>query len=491
MTAVLLDTNILIALEDTNKPLGKSYAEALRNAPTDIEFYYHPIQIEDINRDRNEERKNLVLSRINRYKSLNQPPSFNDEYFRKKGWINRSENDLVDNTLLACVVEPVVDYLVTNDKGILSKARKANVEDRVLDIESFRDLISKKPEPPELAYVKDEQCHVLDVEDSFFDSLRKGYEEFDAWLEKCAREQRKCWTIRKDGKLAALCIYKREEASIIDDQGFQPDGPILKLCTFKVDSSIHGQKMGERLLHMAFSYAVQQDFNFVYLTVQEKEHPHLMMLMDSFGFKAYGKYGKDRVLGKYLRPQTASDEKLSKSEYADLFYPSFKDGNDVKKFLVPIQRQYHERLFPDISDLRYSLFGETPEMYGPESNTIRKAYLCDAAINKINPGDLLLFYRSQDRHSIEVLGVVKDVCRLNDRKEIYDVVKGRTVYPIYEIDRMVNKSKKGVLVLCFDLIEYFEKPISLNRLSEMDVTPPQSICELSDEKYISIMEARR
>lgn len=309
MTAVLLDTNILIALEDTNKLLGKRYAETLRNAPADIEFYYHPIQTKDIARDKNAERKKLVLSRINRYKSLNQPPSFNDEYFRKKGWTNKSENDFVDNTLLACVVEPVVDFLVTNDKGILSKARKAKVEDRVLDIESFGDLISKKPEPPELAYVKEEQCHALDIQDTFFDSLRRGYEGFDAWLEKRAREQRKCWTIRKDGKLAALCIYKHEEASIIDDQGFKPDGPILKLCTFKVDSSIHGQKMGERLLHRAFSYAAQQGFNFIYLTVQEEEHPHLITLMDSFGFKAYGKYGKDRVLGKYLRPQTASDEK--------------------------------------------------------------------------------------------------------------------------------------------------------------------------------------
>lgn len=132
-----------------------------------------------------------------------------------------------------------------------------------------------------------------------------------------------------------------------------------------------------------------------------------------------------------------------------------------------------------------------PEMYGSESNTIRKAYLCDAAINKISSGDLLLFYRSQDRRSIEVIGVVKEVCRSNDRKEIFNVVKGRTVYPIYEIDHMVHASKKGVLVLCFDLIEYFEKPITLSQLREMNISPPQSICELSDEKYISIMEARR
>lgn len=492
MITVLLDTNILIALEDPDRLLDARCAEMLRNASPDIDFYYHPIQLRDIERDRDEGRRAIFTSKINRYKPLNQAPTFSEDYFAEKGWSNNSDNDYIDNTLLACVVEPCVNYLVTNDKGILSKARKTEVDDRVLDLESFEDLIGNRPEPPELACVKEEQCHVLDIRDPFFDSLRKGYQTFDKWLEGCAREQRKCWTIRKNERLAALCIYKSEESSIIDDEGFRPKGPILKLCTFKVDSGTYGQKMGERLLHMAFSYATQCRFNFVYLTVHEEEHPELVELMQSFGFVRYGRYQRrDLVLGKYLRPQTLADRCLPKLEFVERFYPFFKDGKDVGKFLIPIQDKYHERLFPDISNLKYSLLGDLPEMYGPESNTIRKAYLCTATISKIEPGDLLLFYRSIDRSSIEVLGVVKEIRRLTDREQIQDMVRGRTVYASHDIDRMVELNPGGILVICFDLVQYFNKPVTLEQMHGLGLTHPQSICELSNEKYTAIMEASK
>lgn len=489
MTTVLLDTNILIALEDPDRLLDARCAEMLRNTPSDVSFYYHPLQLRDVERDKDENRKVRFSSRIGRYKPLNQAPVFDNDYFANRGWTNSSDNDYIDNTLLACVVEPYVDYLVTNDKGMLAKARRAGVGDRVFDLEGFEDFVGGQPEPPELACVKQEQCHALDMYDPFFDSLRESYPEFDEWLEGCARGQRECWTIRRGEKLAALCIYNPERESIIDDEGFEPAGPVLKLCTFKVDSNTYGQKMGERLLHAAFSYARQQGFNFVYLTVHEELHPRLVELMKSFGFESYGLHkGRDRVFGKYLRPQTTSDENLSKLEYSRRFYPSFKDGEDVKKYLVPIQNKYHERLFPDVADLKSTLLGDLPEMYGPESNTIRKAYLCNALINKIEPGDLLLFYRSVDRSSIEVLGVVKEVQRLTDRQQILDMVRGRTVYAAWDIDHMIDSSPEGILVICFDLIRYFDKPVTLKQLRDMGISHPQSICELSDEEYAAIME---
>lgn len=490
MITALLDTNILIAFEDPNKALDEHCAEILRNAPSDIGFYYHPIQLKDIERDKDEERKKQFLSRIARYKPLNQAPVFDDSYFDEKGWANNSENDFIDNTLLACVVEPVVELLVTNDKRILSKAKNVGVQERVFNLESFEFFINSKPEPPELAYVQEEQCHMLDIDDVFFDSLRASYSGFNEWLEKCSRKQRKCWTIRKDGELAALCIYKEEDESIIDDKGNIPNGPVLKLCTFKVGSETYGLKMGERLLHMAFSYASQQGFNFIYLTLNEADQSHLSKLLTDFGFKAYGHYQGDRVMGKYLKPQTKDDRSLPKSEYVARFYPSFKDDSDVKKFLVPIKDQYHERLFPDISNLRDSLFGESVEMYGSESNTIRKAYLCNSSISKIEPGDILLFYRSHDRQSIEVLGIVREVYRSNSRKEIFDIVKGRTVYTIQEIDNLTNYGEDEVLVLFFDLIKYLPSPITLKQLHKIGMAHPQSISEISTAKYDLMMKVQ-
>jgi len=493
MATVLLDTNVLIELEDPGRPLSASSAEMLRNASSEIDFFIHPDQRRDIARDHSKDRRWLFSSRIARYRVLDKPPCFSDEYFSEKGWVNNSDNDRIDNTLLACVVEPIVDYLVTNDKGILAKAARTDVKDRVLSLRDFESLINKQVDTPDFAFVRDEPCHALDASESFFDSLRQSYgvEVFNNWLEKCARQQRRCWTVRQDERLRALCIYKDEESEIIDNAGFKPRGSVLKLCTFKVDSDLQGSKIGERLLHKAFSYGQAKSVDFLYLTVKEGGNRHLLSLLEDFGFERFGlNPDGDRVIGKYLRAQTSEDEELDKAEYCRRFYPSYKRDSTVRKYLVPIGKSYHEQLFPDVSDFyRKGLFGDLPEMYGPESNTIRKAYLCGSSIRKIEAGDLLLFYRSEDKHSIEVLGVVKEARRLINRDEIYELVKRRTVYSLLEIGEWVNNHPEGVLVICFDLIGYFNNPVDLDKLRKMGLSHPQSIYGLSDDVFDAIMEA--
>lgn len=126
------------------------------------------------------------------------------------------------------------------------------------------------------------------------------------------------------------------------------------------------------------------------------------------------------------------------------FYPAYKADSDVGKYLIPIQREYHERLFPDASDFSQSLLGKLPEMYSSESNTIRKAYLCGSNVKSIESGDLLLFYRSQDRQSIEVLGVVNGARRLSDRERVMEMVKGRTVYSMWEIEGKLRDHPSGL-----------------------------------------------
>src|ERR1700730_15408199 len=94
----------------------------------------------------------------------------------------------------------------------------------------------------------------------------------------------------------------------------------------------------------------------------------------------------------------------------------------VRKFCVPIQPDYHRRLFPEIA------FGRDLPLFPKEEfglilahgqertpgNTIRKVYLCRAKTTRIRPGDLLLFYMSKDdryaaSQSITTVGVVEQV----------------------------------------------------------------------------------
>ena len=72
---ILLDTNIIIPLEDTSRILDTSFAE-LRKLSAEQQhcLYIHPIQFEDINRDKNQERQKIVLSRLRQYSQIENPP---------------------------------------------------------------------------------------------------------------------------------------------------------------------------------------------------------------------------------------------------------------------------------------------------------------------------------------------------------------------------------------------------------------------------------
>jgi hypothetical protein len=85
-------------------------------------------------------------------------------------------------------------------------------------------------------------------------------------------------------------------------------------------------------------------------------------------------------------------------------YPRFCDGPGVRKFCVPIQPDYHRRLFPEIAfGTELPLFPSST--FSPmlahgsartPGNTIRKVYLCRAKNTRLRPGDLVFFYMSKD-----------------------------------------------------------------------------------------------
>ena len=77
---ILLDTNIIIPLEDTSRILDSSFAEMRRLAAEQQHcLYVHPMQVEDINRDKNTERKQIVLSRLNQYSRIDNPPILTED----------------------------------------------------------------------------------------------------------------------------------------------------------------------------------------------------------------------------------------------------------------------------------------------------------------------------------------------------------------------------------------------------------------------------
>ncbi|MBR3315600.1 MAG: GNAT family N-acetyltransferase [Atopobiaceae bacterium] len=491
MITALLDTNVIMDMEDTGRHLSRLAASVLQKSRGNVDFFIHELQREDINNDGNESRRELLLTRIEQFKLIDHPPTASVEVFAEYGWETKSRNDFIDNALLLCVEKHVVGFLITNDKGILVKAAASGLRDRVLKLEEFEQVLPTADEPIDLAAVDDIHCYELDINDSFFDSLREAYPGFNDWFNtKCCETQRRCWVVKSNDGIGGLCIYKDEEGEAVNDSGFVPDGRVLKLCTFKVGESARGSKIGERLLYCAFQYALKNDYATVYFTTDEDKQTNLIALGHEFGFDKCGYHGSDAVYLKYMMPQSKEANELETSEYMRRYYPCYRGGRDVGKYLVPIMPEWHERLFPDISETSRSLLRDMPEFYKAEGNTIKKAYLSKSQIATPKVGDLLLFYRTVDRQEIDTMGVVVGVTRSSDVSEIVALTKRRTVYDPIAIREMVeNAAAKQLLIISFNLIRYFEEhPVTLAEMQGLGIAHPQSITTLSEERFEGLMK---
>ena len=320
---ILLDTNIIIPLEDTNKILDSSFAE-LRKRSTEQQhcLYIHPMQFEDINRDKNQERREIVLSRLRQYLQIENPPILSDKECNELGLSQSNDNDKVDNHILFALYRGAVHLLVTNDEGIHKKALRIGLQDKVYRLEQFLLLLQRYTSLPfsfDYTGVKERFLYEIDKKQSFFESLRKSYDGFDEWFQKCAQDKRKCWCI-EDGsnKIVAICIYKHELDARLTDDGEVIHGRILKLCTFKVDVTARGKKLGERLLYIAFDYCVKNNLDWVYLHTFGEEQKTLVGLCLDYGFYCLGKYKQDDV---YIKPMKLLDDDCNSLDSLIKYYP--------------------------------------------------------------------------------------------------------------------------------------------------------------------------
>lgn len=484
---VLIDTNIFIYREDDHV-LPSNLQKLLKILnELNVEMLVHPKSIEEIKRDLNADRREIALSKIQTYSLLEQPPTPDSDM----NFLNIVEppsklNDYVDNTLLYAVYKDAVVFLITEDRGVHKKAIRLNIKDRVLSLEDALGIFKKDIRKERVSHppaLKEESVHNLEINDPFFDSLKKEYEEFETWFKKIKQEGRKCWVhFKNDGLIGALLIYKVEDESI-DSTPSLPAKNRLKISTFKV--AYVGNKMGELFIKLSVEYSIKNGIDEMYLTHFTKPNDFLVELITEFGFNrvARNRRGED-IFIKELIPDNEKTGSLSPIEISKIYYPSFYDGTNIDKFIVPIRPEFHERLFIDYRGRQTRL----PEHLGEfivEGNTIKKAYLCHAKIKKISPGDILIFYRSVDSELTSIGVVDKIVSDTQDKDEIMKLVVKRTVYPLDEIEGMVEKP---VMVILFTWHFHFTNPLKLRDLKIWGIlkAAPQSIIGLDHEKYLKV-----
>ncbi|MDY0965096.1 GNAT family N-acetyltransferase [Massilia sp. CFBP9026] len=481
---LLLDTNVLIPLQDSYAVLGDSLASFHRLALVGgHRLVYHPASIEDFERDSDPGRRTRNLEHIRRYPALEQPA--------RCPWNTpaTSPNDACDNEILYALECDAAHALVTEDKGLLTKARSRGLGHRTYNIQTAEDWLRRLHQPLDvtLPNIDDVPLYSLtpELSSTFFDSLRDGYPPFDDWFRQKARENRKAWVYRGEADaLGALCIYDVQTDEIITDKEQRLEGKALKLCTFKVGQSVRGQKIGELFLKAAFRYATENVCEHIFIHADAERHAYLVNLLVDFGFDEVGSYGSDRVYVKHHPVNAPEAEGISALEYVQRFYPHYQAGHHVQKFLVPIQQAFHQILFPDYHALQPLLFATR----GSVGNAIKLAYLCHAASKQIRSGDILLFYRSGDEQAVTSLGVVDQFAELSDAASIAALVSRRTVYSIKEIEDMAARPTKVIL---FRLIKHFPAPVTLQRLLKDDVVVGsiQSITKISDVAFSRVLTA--
>ncbi|MBQ0795090.1 hypothetical protein [Zhongshania sp.] len=481
---ILIDTNIFIPMEDSAAELDGKLAELHRLASGVHQLLIHPASRDDIKRDKNERRRDSMLTRLEKYRTLESPPVFTSDEEMSLYGDPKKDNDRVDNLILLSLHKNCVHWLVTQDEGIHKKARFVGDYERVFTVDHAISTLLKEGNERHKLYpnIEDVPCHSLDLKNRFFDSLRDGYEGFDTWfIRQCSQTGRRAWAYLSDEDIHSVAIYKHENDPVITDDCRGLPGNAVKLCTFKVVK--RGFKIGELMLKQAFNYAITHNVQYIYVTIAPGEHAHLENLFIEFGFYLYGvdRKGRDRVFVKEF-PVSLPETDDSPLDYAIKYYPAIKlDNNRV--FVIPIKPQYHDILFPELQ-IQSDMFSSLGSSAG---NAIKQAYLCKSPIKKIAPGDIIFFYRTQDQMSVTTYGVVDQFFIEDDVDKIYQWVSKRTVYSYREIQEMVGG---GIKVILFRLVRHIESPVTYRRLLSLGIAkgPIQSVITLSEDNAINLLE---
>lgn len=273
----------------------------------------------------------------------------------------------------------------------------------------------------------------VNLDDSFFDSLRCFYAGFDEWFNRKALGGEYAYFAFDSCSNLIAMLYLKEESGL--EEGVTPrmDFPRLKIGTFKVDFD-HHTGIGKRLLAIALREFARSGQDFVYVTMHENENTSsLAKLLYKYGFCFWGSKYQETVLYK-TRP-CSDDDTFSR-------YP-FVSRSLGNCWILSIRPEYHKRLFGDVYLTSES--GQ-PILDERSLNSIEKIYLSGSQ-NAANMamGDKVVIYRTNDymgpaHHRSVVTSVctvvkVVNINHFRDEADFLNKVRGKTVFTLEELKR--------------------------------------------------------
>jgi len=330
----------------------------------------------------------------------------------------------------------------------------------------------------------------LNLNDSFFDSLRADYAEFQDWITRKARAGEKAYvSLDEDGNIDGFLYLKIEDSPLIDVTPPLPPAHRLKIGTFKIDP--RGTRLGERFIKKALDHAFYEKTSEVYVTVFSK-HDYLINLLQRYGFTDTAEKntpnGTEQVLLKKIGVMRGN---------VRLDYPCV--NRQSRKFLLSLYPQWHTRLLPDSI-----LNNENPEEIVTDvshTNSIHKIYLTKMeGTGSLRNGDTLVIYRTSDgqgpahyRSVATSICVVEEVRNINEFATIDDFLAYASSYSIFDEKelRTFFSRKNYPIIIKFTynsaLIKRVNRAYMLENLG-MNPTQYWGFFQLSDAEFNGIVD---
>jgi len=466
---VLLDTNIVIHREaatviDEDIGILFRWLDNLHHVKC-----IHSLTAEELESHEDPKVRKSLKIKLANYNILRTKAPMSDKVHQISEQLDKNQNDLNDTLIINELYSGRVDALITEDKKLLDKASLLGISDRVYTIDAFLEKVTA--ENPGLAdykvlAVQKEYFGNLDLADEFFTSFKEDYPGYEEWFNRKADEI--VYVCLSEGKPIAL-LYLKVEGK--DEDYSDIDPPMskkrhLKIGTFKV--ALNGFRLGERFLKIVFDNALRFNVDGIYVTIFNKriEQQRLINLFEEYGFHLHGYKsgpgGKELV---YVRPLT----KVANRSNPELTYPLFSTAGRI--FIVPIYPQYHTELFPD-SILRTESTMDFVENE-PHRNAISKVYISWSIDRNLNPGDVIVFYRTGGYYKsvVTTIGVVKKVIDgISNEKDFIRLCRKRSVFTDEELSKHWNRYRRNrPFIVNFLYVYSFPKRINMKRLTEIGV----------------------
>ena len=227
----------------------------------------------------------------------------------------------------------------------------------------------------------------IDLNDSFFDSLKSDYPEFEQWFIKKSDEKREALIFEDDDGIGAFVALKEEiKEGIKTERGALPIADRIKICTLKISNRHSGERIGEGVVGLTLWKWQKSKFNEIYVTVFDK-HQSLINLLCKFGFKKveYNEKGE----GIYIKNKQDLD---FSNPYTS--FPFIKNNFDYAGYVI-IDDNYHDTMFA------YSELAKTislQEIGHNVTNGLTKIYVGKAPIINYKKNEPVLIYRRDTKN---------------------------------------------------------------------------------------------